>query len=256
MTLLLLLACTPEPLPDLCPTEGDPTVTMPERPLAHAHNDYEHDRPLAEALELGFPSVEADVWYRRHDIQVSHSIYRSHGTLAELYIDPLRERVEAQGSVHGDGQPFTLWIDVKEKDEKLVDALVPLLDEQDWLSLYDDEGLVEQKAVNVILTGGGGPGVMAANPAPRPYVIESGDPSFDADPTYRAASVSWKTWFEDGFDADNCACIVGHFQALGRPVRFFHAPDTPESWQQQIDCGATWIGADDIGGLADYLAGG
>ena len=29
---------------------------------AHAHNDYEHDRPLLDALEHGFTSVEADVW--------------------------------------------------------------------------------------------------------------------------------------------------------------------------------------------------
>ena len=28
---------------------------------AHAHNDYEHDRLLLDALEHGFTSVEADV---------------------------------------------------------------------------------------------------------------------------------------------------------------------------------------------------
>lgn len=29
---------------------------------AHAHNDYEHDRPLFDALDSGFKSVEADVF--------------------------------------------------------------------------------------------------------------------------------------------------------------------------------------------------
>ncbi|HEY3789313.1 MAG TPA: hypothetical protein VGL71_10685, partial [Urbifossiella sp.] len=29
---------------------------------AHAHNDYEHKRPLLDALEQGFCSVEADIW--------------------------------------------------------------------------------------------------------------------------------------------------------------------------------------------------
>jgi hypothetical protein len=29
---------------------------------AHAHNDYEHDRPLFDALSNDFKSVEADIW--------------------------------------------------------------------------------------------------------------------------------------------------------------------------------------------------
>jgi hypothetical protein len=35
-----------------------------EAPLtsAHAHNDYEHSRPLLDALDNGFCSVEADIW--------------------------------------------------------------------------------------------------------------------------------------------------------------------------------------------------
>ncbi len=34
------------------------------RPLtrAHAHNDYEHKRPLWDALDRGFGSVGADIW--------------------------------------------------------------------------------------------------------------------------------------------------------------------------------------------------
>src|SRR5436190_12307328 len=50
LTLLLLLPCSPvraqeqpKPLPQL-----------------HAHNDYEHKRPLFDALDHGFCSVEAD----------------------------------------------------------------------------------------------------------------------------------------------------------------------------------------------------
>ncbi|HEY3560402.1 MAG TPA: glycerophosphodiester phosphodiesterase family protein, partial [Kribbella sp.] len=31
-------------------------------PSAHAHNDYDHRRPLQDALDRGFNSVEADVW--------------------------------------------------------------------------------------------------------------------------------------------------------------------------------------------------
>src|SRR4051812_12734941 len=37
-------------------------VTMGVLSRAHAHNDYEHEHPLLDALEAGFASVEADVW--------------------------------------------------------------------------------------------------------------------------------------------------------------------------------------------------
>src|SRR4051812_2888640 len=39
---------------------------------AHAHNDYEHRRPLFDALARGFSSVEADVWLSRGKLLVAH----------------------------------------------------------------------------------------------------------------------------------------------------------------------------------------
>jgi hypothetical protein len=65
-------ACAP---PDLC--DGEPIITPTTTPLAHAHNDYEHARPLDDALALGFPSVEADVWLRDGAIAVSHDPFSS-----------------------------------------------------------------------------------------------------------------------------------------------------------------------------------
>ncbi len=41
--------------------------------VAHAQNDYLHDRPLVEALENGFTSIEVDVYLRRSDrLLVAH----------------------------------------------------------------------------------------------------------------------------------------------------------------------------------------
>src|SRR5688500_17684262 len=39
---------------------------------AHAHNDYEHERPLYDALDHGFKSVEADIWLIDGELVVSH----------------------------------------------------------------------------------------------------------------------------------------------------------------------------------------
>ena len=39
---------------------------------AHAHNDYRHERPLLDALEHGFCSVEADVFLVDDKLCVAH----------------------------------------------------------------------------------------------------------------------------------------------------------------------------------------
>src|SRR6478672_5812077 len=41
--------------------QSDSTEVVPLA-NAHAHNDYEHARPLYDALDQGFTSVEADVY--------------------------------------------------------------------------------------------------------------------------------------------------------------------------------------------------
>ena len=57
---------------------------------AHAHNDYEHDRPLFEALENGFVSIEADVHLVNGRILVAHDHPTSGSkTLEDLYLRPL-----------------------------------------------------------------------------------------------------------------------------------------------------------------------
>src|SRR5688572_31979100 len=68
-----------------------PGVTPP-LPRAHAHNDYEHTRPLIDALEFGFCSVEADIWLVNGQLLVAHDLKdaKAGRTLQALYLDPLR----------------------------------------------------------------------------------------------------------------------------------------------------------------------
>ena len=68
-------------------------------PNAHAHNDYEHKRPLFDALAHGFGSVEADVFLVRGQMLVGHTAIdlRPERTLEKLYLEPLRQRIKANG---------------------------------------------------------------------------------------------------------------------------------------------------------------
>ena len=58
---------------------------------AHAHNDYEHDRPLYDALDHGFTSVEADIHLVDGQLHVAHDSdeITPNRTLRSLYLEPL-----------------------------------------------------------------------------------------------------------------------------------------------------------------------
>ncbi|GGV71111.1 phosphatidylinositol-specific phospholipase C/glycerophosphodiester phosphodiesterase family protein [Streptomyces massasporeus] len=89
------------------------------RPLwrAHAHNDYEHPRPLLDALDHRFGSVEADIHLVDGQLLVAHDPedLDPTRTLESLYLDPLAARVRAHhGSVYrGCRGSLHLLIDIK-----------------------------------------------------------------------------------------------------------------------------------------------
>lgn len=75
------------------------------RPLwrAHAHNDYDHPRPLFDALDHRFGSVEADIFLVGDQLLIGHdaSELDPARTLESLYLDPLAAIVKAnRGSVY------------------------------------------------------------------------------------------------------------------------------------------------------------
>src|SRR5262245_19946282 len=104
---------------------ADPTAVKP-LPQAHAHNDYEHTRPLLDTLDHGFCSVEADIWVTPKGLLVAHDRkdLKPDRTLEKLYLDPLSERVKVNGGrVYRDGPPFYLLIDVKTDADSTYEAL-------------------------------------------------------------------------------------------------------------------------------------
>lgn len=101
----------------------------------HAHNDYENQHPLDDALRHGATSVEADVWADQNGrLWVSHSdpaftcgrtphapchSALSRGTLRDLYITKLAARARANGGpiYAGRDKPFQLVIEQKQKQD-------------------------------------------------------------------------------------------------------------------------------------------
>ena len=208
--------------------------------MGHAHNDYEHQHPLNDALAAGFTSVEADIWLRDGELVVSHDAFTQKGTLADLYLDPLQALVDAHGSVHNDGAPFTLWIDIKDQSAGLNDALATLLGKHAMIG----------GAVVVILTGD-----AAQKQAFRgPVTIDSNDFSLSdpsADGFWRSYALDWNTYNPT---AERMACIVNVAHQKGRSVRFFGGPDDDAAWKQQRDANVDFINTDKLTDLAAFLA--
>lgn len=59
--------------------------------LGWAHNDFQHARPLRDAVEHGFCAVEADVYLKDGNLRIAHVPWRSDPgrTLESLYLKPL-----------------------------------------------------------------------------------------------------------------------------------------------------------------------
>ena len=51
---------------------AEETGSVTPLPRAHAHNDYYHRRPLLDALDQGFCSVEADIYLVEDRLLVGH----------------------------------------------------------------------------------------------------------------------------------------------------------------------------------------
>jgi hypothetical protein len=287
LAVTVLPGCAP---PDVCGATVPATSSSLGRVVAHAHNDYEHERPLQDALDHHFASVEADVWHRDGDVVVSHDPWTSRGTLADLYLAPLAARVEARGTIHGDGAPFFLWLDLKDGTPELRALLSEALAAQPGLHRFtDDEGLddvdVDRGPVVVVLTGdAGSKGAMLDEvPAPRPFVVDAnafpgpsaggqgtrdafeGDAAGAIDPRVAAFSLSSPTWLGawDGVApapvdlVERARCVVGRAHSDGsrrRPVRFFGGPDTPAAWDLVVDVGVDFLHTDDLAGAAAFLA--
>ncbi len=127
-------------------------------PNAHAHNDYRHERPLLDALDHGFTSVEADVLLIHGELYVGHDMPEgSHSlpTLEAAYLKPLQQRVAREnGKVYsGYNGDFYLMLDFKTEAKPTYDRLKEiLLPYQDMLS-FTEGGTSYQGAVTVFLSG-------------------------------------------------------------------------------------------------------
>lgn len=229
--------------------------------LAHSHNDYEHRHPLWDALDFRFRSVEADIYFDHGDLLVAHGGPPFKGSLAALYLDPLQTRVDERGTVFGDGEPFFLWVDIKDDRPALIDALHELLNRYPMLSVFTEHEII-RRPVTVVLTGSASQGDRFVETTPRracrdgPY--QPSDPP--ADTRWIFHSLKWSDYVGWGGagnpsaeDDQRLRCLLFNARSKSRKVRFFATPTGKDFWRAALEYGFDFINTDDLGGLAGFL---
>ncbi len=234
---------------------------------AHAHNDYEHTRPLLDALDHGFCSVEADVWLVEGQLLVAHTskAVRKDRTLQRLYLDPLRERVEKNGGrVYAGGPTVTLLIDFKSAATNTYRALLTALKpyEKMLTTFYPDR--TATNAITVIISGNRPREWMAAEPVRRAgYDGHLDELESAASPQLMPLiSDNWAKHFkwrgQEALPAEERSklkALVAKAHAQGKRIRFWNIPDTPVAWTALLEAGVDLINTDKLDGFrAFYLA--
>ena len=232
---------------------------------AHAHNDYEHTRPLFDALDQGFCSVEADVFLAKDTLLVGHTILslKPERTLENLYLDPLRARIKANGGrVYKDGPTIWLLVDVKTEAKATYQLLDKVLaNYSDIISVVKD-GKFEKKAVTVVVSGNRAKADITAQKVRhagidgRPADLDSKEPAY----LIPWISESWSSLFkwrgEGPMPEEERAKLkelVRKAHQGGRLVRFWGTPENVAFWRELRAADVDLINTDQLEKLRQFL---
>lgn len=238
---------------------------------AHAHNDYEHTRPLQDALAHDFTSVEADVWLVDGELRVAHDLNQTvpGRTLESLYLRPLAERVrENNGSVYRKWRgTFQLLIDVKSEATPTYRAVHAALAEyRRIMTTYRDDHKTK-RAVDAVISGNRDlPLIQSQKLRYAGYDGRLPDLSGGlADEVMPLVSDNWTrhfTWQGVGpmpvNERQRLNQIVEQAHARGYRVRFWATPDVAGPareavWQELVAADVDQVNTDDLPGLRAFL---
>jgi hypothetical protein len=243
---------------------------------AHAHNDYLHVRPLLDALDQGFTSVEADIFLVDGQLLVAHdpADLRPDRTLRSLYLEPLRARILANHGKVYPGRPvfFQLLIDVKNTGAATYAELDRVLRSPRYAFLMSSFvfGRVHRGAITAVVSGDRPRAVLAAQQIRFAFydgrILDTTDLGPGADARLAPlVSDNWAnvfTWTGTGpmpaAERARLTEIVTAAHRAGQRVRFWNTPDVagPQRdaiWRELLTAGVDHINTDDLAGLRSFL---
>ncbi|MEU9571882.1 phosphatidylinositol-specific phospholipase C/glycerophosphodiester phosphodiesterase family protein [Streptomyces massasporeus] len=239
---------------------------------AHAHNDYEHPRPLLDALDHRFGSVEADIYLVDGQLLVAHDPedLDPTRTLESLYLDPLAARVRAHhGSVYrGYRGSLQLLIDIKTEGSSTYLELDRHLRRYRHLFTTYAHGRVHRGPVTAVISGDrAARAPMEAQTVRRAfYDGRLADLGSQAPASFiPLISDNWTlnfTWqgvgaFPDA-ERQKLRGIMKAAHQRGQKVRFWATPDLAGPardalWGELLAAGVDYLNTDDLAGLEVFL---
>ncbi|GAB4011119.1 hypothetical protein GCM10028808_23790 [Spirosoma migulaei] len=236
-------------------------------PNAHAHNDYEQSRPLLDALDSGFASVEADVHLIDDTLYVAHdrpTFKNPAATLENRYLKPLAERIRQNGghALAGYKGPFYLMIDAKTNADSTYQALDKVL--QRYRSILTTGNKTKNQAgiVTVVLSGNR-PIQTLVNAKSRLLSVD-GRPA-DLGKGYNSAvmalisdsypnQLSWRGKGDMPADEfQKLSQLVERVHKEGKKLRLWASPEDPAVWAKLREAGVDFISTDQLVLARDFL---
>jgi hypothetical protein len=241
-------------------------ATTAQPPFIHAHNDFRRPEPLTNALLNRAYSIEADVFLVNDTLRVAHeeNEVNKAPSLWDLYLQPIINLFTAN---HGRISPDTayapvLMIDIKKSSRAVLATLVQQL--AAYPSVFDRR--INPKAVLIVISGDrpsrkkteeNKDGELSWTRYPR-YIFFDGRPheTYDSVTLQRVAFIS-DSWFNYVIPSDS---IDNHIQQLvqrvhhmGKLLRLWASPDSPNSWGRLQKLGVDIINTDKVAECRNYF---
>lgn len=234
---------------------------------AHAHNDYERDRPLLEALERGIGSVEVDIHLVDGALLVAHDLdeVKDGQTLERLYLDPLRAHIRAnEGKVYEQPGTLVLLIDVKSEAEVTYKALRNVLSSYNDILTRFEGDTIEEGPVMAIISGNRARDMMlkesvrwAAYDGRLEDLGQSPAPSVAFMPLISSNWMHVARWYGYGTFSEaskkKLTELVTKTHKEGRKLRFWATSDNHRVWDVLYEAGVDYLNADDLASVQTFL---
>lgn len=217
----------------------------------HSHNDYTHENPFYEAVKNKAFSIEADVFVVGGSLIVAHSKeeIKTENTLEKLYLKPILELSKTK-----DFYSFQLMIDFKVSWDLTYPILLKTL--KPYKKLFS-----KGAKINIVISGNRPPhntfhlyperikfdGLPGVNYAPEDLKkITMISANF-------ADYAKWKGVGEiSAIDKVKLAGLINNAHQIGKPFRFWGAPDNQACWKLLHELGADIINTDKVTEATNY----
>jgi alkaline phosphatase len=224
----------------------------------HSHNDYEQPIPYWLAYTSGLGSMEADIFLVNGELLVAHERkeLKYHRTLEEYYLRNIQQCMQTNnGHLYADtSKSLQLLIDIKTDSVATLNKLVAVLRK------YPD--IIHNPSLRIVITGNRPP---AAKFATYPGFIyfdgvlstEYPQPALERIALFSDNFKTYSAWNGKGRIPQQEQVLleagIKKAHALGKPVRFWNAPDVINAWYHFIHLGVDYINTDHIPEITSFL---